>query len=445
MRVLADQVKVKTLRLITQLREKGGINFRQELSASATDTVKELVNFTAEPDPVHGDKPAQLVRTFAEKARQILEMPAETNLVAQTQEGVGSRFSKTFGTLGKNITTAAAAAASAAAEAAHEAGEIATAKAEQARHEMERRQLEQQRAGRNMFSAAIAGGGSVADIVAKVNTTLAQERDAAVANVAKLTAEVNSLQGGAMMQMHSEVLRENEALKEKVAALEAQVASLTQANQTAQAAVAAANAGGPVPAAAPVQEAVPPTADVDALLSGFGAPAAAPAPAAAAPAPAPATSAPAPATDADAAAPAPAPGPTRAELAAQVGDCLPTQHQSPSSRCDSTIRAWNRRLGSVPGLKQKSAPPQRKRRRRRKRLLPPQTIRRNCTFRRRALRGACIVRSAVATIRQSVIRSSAMVRWAGQRWCSVDMVCPVGSRLWVRRRWHGSTTNVIPD
>jgi hypothetical protein len=309
---------------MTVLNAKGGLNFKQELRASSMETVKELVQFSAEPDPVHGDKPAQMVRTFADQALKILEMPPEADKpAAQGEEGVGSFLSKKLAKAGKNIAAGATAAASAAAEAAHEAGELAASKAEQARQEMERRQaLEQQRAG-NSFGAAVAQGGSVAEIVERVNTALAQERDDAVAAAQRLTAELAALQNGAMMQMHSAVLTENASLKARIAALEEQVTALTEANQAAlaQAAAASAEAGAAAPVA--VQEAVPPTADVDALLSGFGAPAAAapaptPAAAPAAPAPAPAL-APAPAAeDAEPAAPVAAAGPTRAELAAQV-------------------------------------------------------------------------------------------------------------------------------
>lgn len=299
---------------MTDLREKGSHNFRQQLSASATEAVKEHRTFEAEPDPVHGDKPKLMVQKFATKTLGILEMAPDAEL--QAQAAGGSRFAGAF----NKISSVAAGAAATVATAAHEAGELAAAQAEKARQEMERRQLEQQRTGNTMLGSAIAEGGTLADIVARVDTKLAQDRDTAVAEVEKLNAELKALQAGAMMQMHRAVVSENENLKAKVEALQAQVGSLTAANQAAQAQVAAAKAGSGAAAPDAVQEAVPPTADVDALLSGFGAPAAAtPAPTpAAAPDEASATAAPAATAATEEAASAAAAGPTRAELAAQV-------------------------------------------------------------------------------------------------------------------------------
>jgi hypothetical protein len=89
-------VKLKTLRLMTILNGKGGSNFKLELRNAATEIVQGLTEFSAPPDPVHGDKPAEMVRNFAGTAYKILESPPEEDKghYEQQKEGIGGLFKK---------------------------------------------------------------------------------------------------------------------------------------------------------------------------------------------------------------------------------------------------------------------------------------------------------------------------------------------------------------
>ena len=130
------QVKLKTLRMMTVLNGKGGANFKQELRTAGTGTVKGLVEFQCAPHPVHGDKPAGMVRNFAGQALKILELPAEDDAAGyamKSDEGVGSFLSKKLAKAATNIAADATAAAAAASEAADHASAVAAAKAEEAR------------------------------------------------------------------------------------------------------------------------------------------------------------------------------------------------------------------------------------------------------------------------------------------------------------------------
>ena len=335
LKVESIPVKLKTLRLMTVLNGKGGANFKAELRSSAMETVQDLMQFTAETDPVHGDKPAQMVRKFAESAHGILSVPPDQDhtLYEKKEENVSSFLGKKMSGM-KAAAAQAAAATTAAAQAASAAAMEQTAHlAEKAREEREayavRQRLQQESLKRGEFESRMAAAiatptVSAADIVSQINATMATERDNAVAEAQKLRAELAVLQNGALMGMYQMVLKENQALKAEIA----QVQASAQAATAAQAAAAGGNdisLQAATPSETPlVEEAIPPqsnSAAVDGLLSSFGAPAPAAAPAAA-PLSAPATTVVAAAAAAAAAAAEPAAaaeeGPSRQELAAQA-------------------------------------------------------------------------------------------------------------------------------
>jgi|EP01047_Picozoa_sp_COSAG01_P003183 hypothetical protein len=296
-------VKLKTLRLMTVLNGKGGYNFKVELR-NFTEDVQQLITYTAEPDPVHGDKPAAMVRKFAESAHAILATPAEEDAAFYEQkkeEGVGSFLKGRLGRLAESATAAA------------------DATAAKMREEKEKFQERQRLAEAQRQAAAVergdtgnrmaAAGGGSAEVAAMINAGLAQERDSAMVEMAKAQAELNVLKNGALMGMFKNVLAENQALQ-------LQVQQLQQALSQAQGVVQGVGAQEGVEVQ--VEEAVPPTAAVEAPAAAtqpaavFGAPAADTAPAPA-PTPAPAAeSAPAPAPAAEPA------GPSRKDLAASA-------------------------------------------------------------------------------------------------------------------------------
>ncbi len=134
------QVKFKTLMLIGQLREKGSHYFRQELSASASETVKELKTFEAEPDPLHGEKPKLMVQQLATRVLAALEMPSEAEPGMSPNAVRVPSFFKTVATAaqearGKGTSMVASAAVTVAAVA-QEAGDLVASKADQAMREI---------------------------------------------------------------------------------------------------------------------------------------------------------------------------------------------------------------------------------------------------------------------------------------------------------------------
>mmetsp|Transcript_12934 Transcript_12934/g.35866 ORF Transcript_12934/g.35866 Transcript_12934/m.35866 type:complete len:283 (+) Transcript_12934:58-906(+) len=89
LQVKSSNVKIKSLRLIKTLCERGSPNFRRDLQRR-TNAVRECLHWTCDPHPALGDIPAKLVR---ETAQEVINVILDSESRASTQSSQPSQYS----------------------------------------------------------------------------------------------------------------------------------------------------------------------------------------------------------------------------------------------------------------------------------------------------------------------------------------------------------------